>query len=559
MRLCSATTAERMEAGASGLNPQGTLRMTAGGGEHMSSTRCRVAPIVIHVPHTAPWPQQRRSRCLLQSGRRLQPRRPGPSSGGPCWASSQPRRGSRCILRKPSALIETLVAVAAATAAACRPPPAAAAPILARSARLQGCTHALKLRHSFKLDARTRLEVGGELGRKLLGLAPLQMLHFSAMCFPGTPTFSAALLPTPAAGPRLRRARRPRAAAGGRSRCKRRRRCRHLHGTPPTLPIHARPHPRLFPTPATRQMLHSAAPWAAMLYQLDPEDKHAGAVEMTPQVGRQGSQGGECCVGQTHARTAGIVRRVDACLAQPSPAGAPILRPQWVTYNRRFRLGREGAWWSVPFDAKLGATFSGGWVGGCMGGWWVWCAAASGGWECRCSCCPCPLLPRHVGMVRALLRAGAALSEGCHALRPAGSPHIEIGLLNAKLAAALALGLLAAGAPLSVKRKEASGSGQQKGRGVHPSRGGRARPPHHGRGTRHGDLGAAMLPAHGLPVDARLAPACACACARAGGRPGGAPGAGARRQQARLLPAGAGECGDRARALPWPRASRAGL
>lgn len=33
---------------------------------------------------------------------------------------------------------------------------------------------------------------------------------------------------------------------------------------------------------------------------------------------------------------------------------------QWVTYNRRFRLGRKGAWWELPLDAKLGLTYSGG-------------------------------------------------------------------------------------------------------------------------------------------------------------------------------------------------------
>jgi len=33
-----------------------------------------------------------------------------------------------------------------------------------------------------------------------------------------------------------------------------------------------------------------------------------------------------------------------------------------VTYNRRFRLGRKGAWWELPLDAKLGLTYSGGTV-----------------------------------------------------------------------------------------------------------------------------------------------------------------------------------------------------
>lgn len=40
-------------------------------------------------------------------------------------------------------------------------------------------------------------------------------------------------------------------------------------------------------------MLHSAAPWAALLHRLDPEDEGKGALEMTPQVGEAG--GGVPC------------------------------------------------------------------------------------------------------------------------------------------------------------------------------------------------------------------------------------------------------------------------
>lgn len=47
------------------------------------------------------------------------------------------------------------------------------------------------------------------------------------------------------------------------------------------------------------------------------------------------------------------------CLADDPHAGALEVTPEWVAYQRRYRLGTEGAWWAVPFDAALGLTYAG--------------------------------------------------------------------------------------------------------------------------------------------------------------------------------------------------------
>ena len=35
------------------------------------------------------------------------------------------------------------------------------------------------------------------------------------------------------------------------------------------------------------------------------------------------------------------------------------MTPEWFTYNRKMTLGREGAWWEVPLDTKVGLTYNG--------------------------------------------------------------------------------------------------------------------------------------------------------------------------------------------------------
>lgn len=39
--------------------------------------------------------------------------------------------------------------------------------------------------------------------------------------------------------------------------------------------------------------------------------------------------------------------------------GAIEVNPLFVTWNRKWQLGREGAWWEVPLDTKLGLTYTG--------------------------------------------------------------------------------------------------------------------------------------------------------------------------------------------------------
>lgn len=45
---------------------------------------------------------------------------------------------------------------------------------------MQGCSHALKLRHSFKLDAKTRMEIGLDLDVRLLPSLPFQHIVWSS-------------------------------------------------------------------------------------------------------------------------------------------------------------------------------------------------------------------------------------------------------------------------------------------------------------------------------------------------------------------------------------------
>lgn len=135
----------------------------------------------------------------------------------------------------------------------------------------KGCTHALKLRHSFKVDSRTRMELGLDLD--------------------------------------------------------------------------------VVDERGLQKTLHSAAPWAAVLYQIDAGDASKGSLEMTP---------------------------------------------EWFTYNRKMTLGREGAWWEVPLDTKVGFTYN-------------------------------------------------------------GKPHAEVGVGNLPVALALAAGLLASGRTIHLKRKEVGG------------------------------------------------------------------------------------------------------
>ena len=39
--------------------------------------------------------------------------------------------------------------------------------------------------------------------------------------------------------------------------------------------------------------------------------------------------------------------------------GSLEMTPEWFTYNRRVTLGREGTWWEVPLDTKVGLTYNG--------------------------------------------------------------------------------------------------------------------------------------------------------------------------------------------------------
>jgi hypothetical protein len=63
-----------------------------------------------------------------------------------------------------------------------------------------------------------------------------------------------------------------------------------------------------------------------------------------------------CCVAQPE---------VCACPGPPQldefdeGKGAIEVNPLFVTWNRKWRLGREGAWWEVPLDTKLGMTYTG--------------------------------------------------------------------------------------------------------------------------------------------------------------------------------------------------------
>lgn len=111
---------------------------------------------------------------------------------------------------------------------------------------------------------------------------------------------------------------------------------------------------------------------------------------------------------------------------------------QWATYNRRFRLGKKDAWWEVPLDTKLGLSFTGG--------------PAEGR---ACGARRRLLLRRTAAGLPPAAAAGNA-SACLRAAWRAGSPHVEVGIGNLPLALTLAAGLLLAGKPLSVSRKEAS-------------------------------------------------------------------------------------------------------
>lgn len=40
--------------------------------------------------------------------------------------------------------------------------------------------------------------------------------------------------------------------------------------------------------------------------------------------------------------------------------GRLIVNPKGVAFGRQYRLGRQGAWWEVPLDVKLGVSYTGG-------------------------------------------------------------------------------------------------------------------------------------------------------------------------------------------------------
>lgn len=171
-----------------------------------------------------------------------------------------------------------------------------------------------------------------------------------------------------------------------------------------------------------------------------------------------------------------------------------ILPMQWVTYNRHFRLGRKGAWWELPLDAKLGLTYSGEYALG------VWstsvqavvrslvrvdtgsqtapdslvlpvkpCVIHARGAECVECGLPHCYFPYNLqadptksqqqtknGLLNMPIADCGAKCLFKLKLNPssAGSPHIEVGLQNMPVALTLAAGLLVAGMPITVKRKE---------------------------------------------------------------------------------------------------------
>ena len=109
----------------------------------------------------------------------------------------------------------------------------------------------------------------------------------------------------------------------------------------PAAAARRRAHPPPLPALALQsQMLHSAAPWAAMLYRFDPEDETKGAIEMTPTVRlsrrrRRLGQPGSCC-----GRSWAAAR---AHLRAPRPAARAVGHLQPAVYDGQARSMVGGA------------------------------------------------------------------------------------------------------------------------------------------------------------------------------------------------------------------------
>lgn len=145
---------------------------------------------------------------------------------------------------------------------------------------LQGCTHALKLRDAFKLGPQLQLELGVDLAVSASAGSHTASKGSSNGSASGSSGHPADGSPTNGSAP----AHEAQPADGGEP-------------------------------AATAAGLHVAGTWAALQWQLDPEDRGKGVLRANP---------------------------------------------HHLCFSRRFCLGRKGAWWAVPLDAKLGVTYAGG-------------------------------------------------------------------------------------------------------------------------------------------------------------------------------------------------------
>ena len=151
--------------------------------------------------------------------------------------------------------------------------------------------------------------------------------------------------------------------------------------------------------------------------------------------------------------------------AEHAEKGSLEMTPEWITYNRKVTLGREGAWWEVPLDTKLGLTYNG-----------ERCSAAAGsqGGAILLRCLqlqPCTW-PQSGPSTQFSKLCSCAARQACPAAKrstqvlpcpappcpaaPAGKPHVEVGTSKLPVVLALAAALLASGKPIHLKRKEVS-------------------------------------------------------------------------------------------------------
>ncbi len=184
-------------------------------------------------------------------------------------------------------------------------PPTLVSPI---SAAPQGCTHALKLRDSFKLGPQLQLELGADLLLPSTGTATDRTATSHGEAAPNTITAGGGAAASNSVSSLTAADSASGLAASGGSAVA-------ATGPPPAAE-------RVPPAAAapTAGALRFAGPWVALQWQVDLEDRSKGVV------------------------------RADA---------------HHVSYSRHFRLGRKADWWAVPLDAKLGLTYSGGLLNKC--------------------------------------------------------------------------------------------------------------------------------------------------------------------------------------------------